>query len=67
MSSKSHHSPCLQCGKEVVQTFKPFCSERCKQLDLHGWLAGKYVISSASAEKETRPSQEDSAQEAEDD
>ena len=23
----------------------PFCSERCKMADLHGWLTDKYVVS----------------------
>jgi len=26
--------------------FRPFCSERCKQIDLGAWAAGKYAISS---------------------
>jgi endogenous inhibitor of DNA gyrase (YacG/DUF329 family) len=25
----------------------PFCSQRCKLVDLHGWLNGRYVISDA--------------------
>lgn len=53
MKTKSRVNACLQCGEEIVQAFKPFCSERCKQLDLHGWLAEKYVIASNSAEKES--------------
>ncbi|MFI5308680.1 MAG: DNA gyrase inhibitor YacG [Polyangiales bacterium] len=23
----------------------PFCSQRCKLADLHGWLTGRYVVS----------------------
>jgi endogenous inhibitor of DNA gyrase (YacG/DUF329 family) len=42
---------CPYCRQEVeVQRledlpFMPFCSERCKMADLHGWLSGRYVIS----------------------
>jgi endogenous inhibitor of DNA gyrase (YacG/DUF329 family) len=25
----------------------PFCSQRCKLADLHGWLNGRYVVSDA--------------------
>jgi endogenous inhibitor of DNA gyrase (YacG/DUF329 family) len=25
--------------------YLPFCSARCQMADLHGWLAGRYVIS----------------------
>jgi endogenous inhibitor of DNA gyrase (YacG/DUF329 family) len=25
----------------------PFCSQRCKLADLHGWLSGRYVVSDA--------------------
>ncbi len=28
----------------------PFCSPRCKLVDLHGWLSGSYVISEALPE-----------------
>lgn len=32
-------------GKEPEKTkFFPFCSERCKLIDLGGWLDGKYRI-----------------------
>lgn len=39
---------CPTCGKDVVwapeNKFRPFCSERCKQIDLGAWAAEKYVI-----------------------
>jgi endogenous inhibitor of DNA gyrase (YacG/DUF329 family) len=41
-----HHCPI--CGKptdsETIAEF-PFCSERCKNLDLGNWAAERYVIS----------------------
>jgi len=38
---------CPICKKEVARTdpFMPFCSERCKLIDLGNWAAEKYVIS----------------------
>lgn len=40
-------SPCPICKTPVGQDTKtfPFCSDRCKQIDLGKWLDGKYVIS----------------------
>ncbi|MEO9298987.1 DNA gyrase inhibitor YacG [Devosia alba] len=36
--------PCPICGKPAVEAFKPFCSKRCADVDLHRWLTGGYVI-----------------------
>lgn len=66
MVSKPKTLRCLQCGAEVSPLFRPFCSERCKSLDLHGWLAEKYVVPSSSLQTD-EPRQVDSqGQEAED-
>lgn len=35
---------CLRCSKEAQQSFLPFCSERCRLVDLHNWLSGRYAI-----------------------
>lgn len=38
---------CPKCGKEVETVgnrYRPFCSERCKFLDLGNWLSGSYGI-----------------------
>ena len=37
---------CPICKKEVAleDPFMPFCSERCKVIDLGNWASGKYVI-----------------------
>ncbi|HXM31701.1 MAG TPA: DNA gyrase inhibitor YacG [Xanthobacteraceae bacterium] len=32
------------CGKPAVHEFRPFCSKRCADIDLHRWLAGVYAI-----------------------
>ena len=39
---------CPTCGTEVEWTpanrFRPFCSERCKNVDLGAWASGSYAI-----------------------
>ncbi|MCI3207726.1 MULTISPECIES: DNA gyrase inhibitor YacG [Pandoraea] len=50
---------CPTCGKKVAwepkSKFRPFCSERCKQIDMGAWAAEKYTIPAESPED---PSQE---------
>lgn len=36
--------PCPICGKPQAEKFRPFCSKRCADIDLHRWLSGAYVI-----------------------
>jgi uncharacterized protein len=35
---------CPICGKPAVEASKPFCSERCRDVDLNRWLSGSYVV-----------------------
>jgi uncharacterized protein len=35
---------CPICGKPVEPAFKPFCSKRCADIDLHRWLSGVYAV-----------------------
>jgi endogenous inhibitor of DNA gyrase (YacG/DUF329 family) len=37
---------CPICKKDVKleDPFMPFCSDRCKEIDLGNWATGKYVI-----------------------
>ncbi len=45
---------CPICRTLVVRSASdfPFCSERCRLLDLGKWASGRYVISSAVTEPE---------------
>ena len=36
--------PCPKCGKPSTRADYPFCSPRCKDLDLNRWLSGSYAI-----------------------
>ena len=42
---------CPECGKPSSPATAPFCSPRCRDVDLNRWLSGKYVIPG----KETDP------------
>mgnify|MGYP001461501920 CR=1 FL=1 len=35
---------CVRCSQPVVARYRPFCSERCSELDLARWLTGQYRI-----------------------
>lgn len=49
---------CPVCGAPRVQAHRPFCSERCKTLDLHRWLSEAYVIPGPTVPEE-RPTDEE--------
>ena len=44
-ASNAASKPCPECGKpaENPKTL-PFCSPRCRDVDLNRWLSGRYVI-----------------------
>ena len=44
--------PCPECGKPSARDTFPFCSARCKDIDLNRWLKGAYVISARDDEEE---------------
>jgi endogenous inhibitor of DNA gyrase (YacG/DUF329 family) len=35
---------CPICGKPTDKAYRPFCSRRCADIDLHRWLTGGYAI-----------------------
>ena len=36
--------PCPICGKPAADATRPFCSPRCRNVDLNRWFSGRYVI-----------------------
>ena len=42
--SKPPPKPCPVCGKPADPSTPPFCSKRCRDVDLNRWLSGTYVI-----------------------
>ena len=43
--------PCPECGRPSARDTFPFCSPRCKSVDLHRWLSGSYAIPVADDEE----------------
>jgi endogenous inhibitor of DNA gyrase (YacG/DUF329 family) len=43
-SRRARGKPCPICGKPAVEPSTPFCSERCRDVDLNRWLSGSYVV-----------------------
>ena len=55
---------CPICKREVTseaREFRPFCSDRCKLIDLDNWLSGRYRVSTPMANPETPEEAEESA------
>lgn len=54
---KSKLVRCPQCGKSVEyhldNVSRPFCSPRCKLLDLGAWAEERYAIASSSSDTDT--------------
>ncbi len=47
---------CPICSRPAVVRYRPFCSRRCSDVDLHRWLSGRYAIPAA---EEDDPDDED--------
>jgi uncharacterized protein len=43
---------CPICGKPADEQFRPFCSPRCREVDLNRWLSGVYVVPVTADEEE---------------
>jgi endogenous inhibitor of DNA gyrase (YacG/DUF329 family) len=37
-------APCPICGKPAATGHRPFCSKRCRDIDLGRWLRGVYRV-----------------------
>ena len=44
MSALVKKLTCAICGKPQLEQFKPFCSRRCADVDLHRWMVGGYAV-----------------------
>jgi endogenous inhibitor of DNA gyrase (YacG/DUF329 family) len=53
--------PCPHCGKKIEwntqNPFRPFCSARCKQIDLGAWASGSYFIAPSTDDSSENPSE----------
>ncbi|ODN69566.1 DNA gyrase inhibitor YacG [Methylobrevis pamukkalensis] len=49
---------CPTCGAPTDPGFRPFCSKRCADVDLHRWFSGSYripVVATGTDEDESLP------------
>lgn len=46
---------CPICREPSVRSYKPFCSKRCSDVDLHRWLTGGYAIPAVESEDDRDP------------
>jgi uncharacterized protein len=44
---------CPICGKPAAERFRPFCSGRCKDVDLNRWFTGAYAIPAVESEDDS--------------
>ena len=51
--------PCPLCRRPAVERFRPFCSERCADIDLGRWLSGSYAIATDEGERPDAAEPED--------
>jgi uncharacterized protein len=51
-ASKKASRPCPICGKPAEHAFRPFCSSRCRDVDLNRWLSGTYIVPGRDDEAE---------------
>ncbi len=53
MSKPPRTVNCPVCGKPVAWTsenpYRPFCSERCKKIDLGAWASGEYRVAGSES------------------
>ena len=43
--------PCPECRRPSHREHYPFCSDRCRNVDLNRWLTGSYAIPVSEAEE----------------
>jgi len=43
---------CPICGKPANDATRPFCSSRCRDVDLNRWLSGTYVVPGSENDEE---------------
>jgi len=52
-----HFVPCPTCGKQTAfspqNRWRPFCSERCKLIDLGSWAAENYRVAEQAQSSES--------------
>jgi uncharacterized protein len=52
MPEAQMRKPCPICGNPAVERYRPFCSRRCADVDLHRWFSGAYAVPVTEDEEE---------------
>jgi uncharacterized protein len=60
--SDAQRPKCPICGKPTAAAFRPFCSRRCADVDLHRWLSGVYAVPVTEDEEEDERRDDGSAE-----
>jgi endogenous inhibitor of DNA gyrase (YacG/DUF329 family) len=55
----ARRAACPICRKPVIAEFRPFCSRRCADVDLHRWFSGVYAVPVTEDEEEDERRVED--------
>jgi endogenous inhibitor of DNA gyrase (YacG/DUF329 family) len=57
---------CPRCKKYTIYSkdnfYRPFCSERCRLIDLGHWLDGEYSIKMENSGEDNQPEEEETKQ-----
>lgn len=51
---KELKTKCPLCDKKGLRAYRPFCSKRCKDIDLGNWFTGKYTVAGDEIEETVR-------------
>ena len=66
MNRSGQSGGCPTCGRPTSwkdNPHRPFCSERCRLVDLEGWLTGRYIVPGGPEDSAIPPSELDPADE----
>ncbi len=50
---KPRQRRCPLCGASAEPRFRPFCSARCRDIDLGRWFSGAYAVPAVEGDDET--------------
>lgn len=53
VTDKPGQPGCPICKRPPASAYRPFCSRRCADIDLHRWLSGGYAIPAVEADDES--------------
>jgi len=53
VNDNRNREKCPICSQPAEGKWRPFCSKRCADVDLHRWLNGGYAIPAVEAEEGT--------------